>query len=416
MIDGIVAWLGQQMQTGLFASGAALGLAGAAAATVHRLLPWALQLIRAATTTSVIVDSRSDVFEPLLLWLHHHPYSTRCRRLTATLRSAGDHGDGDGKKELVFTPAPGSHLLRYRGCPIWLERRRLQKGDGESLLRGSTPSETLHLTALGRDRGLLRRLIEEAVARYGQPDPETTAIYGLGEYLEWERLARIRRRPLESVILPEGVVEGLLADASRFLAGATWYVERGIPWRRGYLLYGPPGTGKTSLVKALAGALDLDVAVINLASPKLDDAVLCRLFAEAPAHSVLLMEDVDSAFCQREHDDANGRVTFSGLLNAIDGVMSQEGHLLFMTTNHLDRLDPALIRPGRVDVRVETGAVNREMAKRMFLAFFPGEVALVDIFADALGANQVTMAYLQGHLLRHRDSAPDAARTALSLK
>lgn len=411
MIDQIVAWLGQQMQTGLFASGAALGLAGGAAASIHRLLPWACQLIRSVTTTSVTIDSRSDVFEPLLLWLHHHPYSARCRRLTATMRSGGE--DGDGKKELVFTPAPGSHILGYRGFPIWLERRRAQKSDGDSLLRGSTPGETLHLTAPGRDRGLLRHLIEEAAAHHGQTNPDITVIYGLDEYLEWDKLARIRRRPLDSVIFPEGVVDGLLADASRFLAGAAWHVQRGIPWRRGYLLYGPPGTGKTSLVKALAGALGLDVAVVNLASPKLDDSILCRLFAEAPARSVLLMEDVDSAFRQREHDDASGRVTFSGLLNAIDGVMSQEGHLLFMTTNHLDRLDPALIRPGRIDVRVETGPVDEEMAKRMFLAFFPGEIMLAKEFAVSLGTNEVTMASLQGHLLFHRDSARDAARTQL---
>lgn len=414
MIDQVMAWLGQQMQSGVFAGGAALGLAGGAAAAIHRLLPWAYRIVRTATTTSVTIDSRSDVFEALLLWLHHHPYSARCRRLAVSMRPAGD--DGEGRKELVFTPAPGSHVLGYRGLPIWLERRRAQKGDGESLLRGATPGETLRLTAPGRDRSLLRRLIEEAVARHGQPDPDTTAIYGLDEYLEWGKQARIHRRPLESVIFPEGVVESLLADASRFLAGADWHVQRGIPWRRGYLLYGPPGTGKTSLVKALAGALDLDVAVINLTSPKLDDGILCRLFAEAPARSVLLMEDVDSAFCQREHNDANKRVTFSGLLNAIDGVMSQEGHLLFMTTNHIDRLDPALIRPGRVDVRIETGPVDERMARRMFLAFFPGETLLADEFAASLQTTEVTMAYLQGHLLRHRDSALDAARTGLALK
>lgn len=411
MIDGIVAWLGHQMQTGLFASGAALGLAGGLAAAVHRVLPWACRLIRSATTTSVDVDSRSDVFEPLLLWLHHHPYSARCQRLSASMRSM----DGGEKKELVFTPAPGSHLLAHRGLPIWLERRRAQKNDGEAVLRGATQGETLHLTSFGRDRGLLRDLIEEAVARHGQSDPDTTAIYGLDEYLEWGRLARVRRRPLTSVIFPEGVVERLVADASHFLAGPAWHIERGIPWRRGYLLYGPPGTGKTSLVKALAGALDLDVAVVNLASPKIDDSVLCCLFAEAPAHSILLMEDVDAAFRQRETGEANSRVTFSGLLNAIDGVMSQEGHLLFMTTNHIDRLDPALIRPGRIDVRIETGPVDVEMAERIFLAFFPGETALASEFATAVELQKTTMATVQGHLLCHRDSARDAVRTLRSL-
>lgn len=96
---------------------------------------------------------------------------------------------------------------------------------------------------------------------------------------------------------------------AQIINGASWHIERGIPWRRGYLLYGPPGTGKTSLVKALAGTLDLDVAVINLASPRLDDATLCRLFANAPAHSILLLEDADAAFHHRSHQNANARTS-----------------------------------------------------------------------------------------------------------
>lgn len=409
MIDGILAWFVQQMQSGLFASGAALGLAGGAVAAVHRWLPLAYRLILSATSTSVTIDSHSDVFEPLLLWLNDHPYSARCRRLSVTTRKARE----ESRSELVFTPAPGPHVFAYRGVPVWLERRRSQKGESDSLFRGSGQGETIRLTAPGRDRRLLRQLIEEAMARYGQDNPDTTAIFGLGEYLDWERLTRVKRRPLDSVIFPAGVIEGVLEDAKRFLAGADWHVQRGIPWRRGYLLYGPPGTGKTSMVKALAGTLDLDVAIVNLASPKLDDGALCRLFAEAPAHSILLMEDVDSAFCQREHNEAGGRITFSGLLNAIDGVMSQEGHLLFMTTNHIDRLDPALIRPGRIDVRVETGLVDEDMATRMFLAFFPGENRLAADFARQAEKQRTSMASLQSHLLLYRDQ-PELAAGALS--
>jgi chaperone BCS1 len=225
----------------------------------------------------------------------------------------------------------------------------------------------LRLTLLGRDRHELRHLIANAMKKHGRPDPNYTQIYGLAEYLEWEKLARIRKRPLASVILPRGVVENVIKDATRFLEGAEWHAERGIPWRRGYLLYGPPGTGKTSLVKSLAGALGLDLAIINLTASRLDDQSLSGLFAGAPARSILLIEDIDAAFAQRDRDDAGRGITFSGLLNAIDGVASQEGHLLFMTTNHIERLDPALIRPGRVDMRIPFGLLDQTLALRMLL-------------------------------------------------
>lgn len=406
MIDHIMAWLGAQLRNGIFASGAALGVAGGAVALVHRLLPWLNRILISAITTSVSVDSRSSVFEPLLIWLHHHPYADRCRRLTVTMRETEDTA---GARELIFTPAVGSHFLGYHGFPIWLERR-VQKAEKDPLAPSVGPSETLHLTALGRDRRILRQLIEDAVDRFGRDDPTTTVIYGVDEYLDWDRLSRIHRRPIDSVVLPDGVVEDLVADAARFLAGAAWHIERGIPWRRGYLLYGPPGTGKTSLVKALAGALDLDVAVVNLTSPRLNDTGLCKLFAEAPRRSVLLMEDVDAAFSLRTRQEVGSQVTFSGLLNAVDGVMSQEGHLLFMTTNHLERLDPALIRPGRVDVRLETCLADPSMARRMFLIFFPDQLPLADCFATAFATSPASTAAIQAYLLIHRDDAAAAVR------
>ena len=407
MIHSVISSLNLHPQANLLVSGAALGVAGSIMATLYRLLPSLLQLLRRATTTSVTIEGRSDLFEPMLLWLNGHPYAARCRRLSVSVRL---NGEDRREQKLVFTPAFGAHVLGHRGRPIWLEREREHKGERDSLSRTGARGERLTLTSAGSDRAFLRHLMEEVMAKYGHSDPDVTAIHGVDGYLEWDRLARVRKRPLESVIMSAGIVEDLLVDATRFLNSAEWHAARGIPWRRGYLIYGPPGTGKTSLVKALAGALGLDMAVIGLASPKLDDGTLGRLFANAPLHSVLLMEDVDAAFCQRDHGEQASQVTFSGLLNAIDGVMSQEGHLLFMTTNHVDRLDPALIRPGRIDVRIETGPVNEEMARRMFLAFFPSEAVLADRFAARFQASKLTMAHLQNHLLRYRDMPQDAVK------
>jgi len=118
-------------------------------------------------------------------------------------------------------------------------------------------------------------------------------------------MAQRKPRPLSTVVLPDGVGEGILADMQRFLCSEEWYANRGIPYRRGYLLHGPPGTGKSSLCLALAGALKMDVCLISLSDPSLDDEGLRTSLTNAPAGSLLLFEDVDSIFVGRDKVSAD---------------------------------------------------------------------------------------------------------------
>jgi chaperone BCS1 len=139
------------------------------------------------------------------------------------------------------------------------------------------------------------------------------------------------------------------------------------------LLYGLPGTGKSSFISALAGHFGYSICILSLSERTLDDDRLNYLLNNAPPNCFLLLEDVDAAFVSRDlFDNAQHRayegmtrVTFSGLLNAIDGVTSTEERILFMTTNHIDRLDSALIRPGRVDVKQYFGNCNKEMLEKV---------------------------------------------------
>ncbi|MGD0053595.1 MAG: AAA family ATPase [Vulcanimicrobiaceae bacterium] len=210
------------------------------------------------------------------------------------------------------------------------------------------------------------------------------------------------------MILADDAARNALADLQGFLADRTWYVERGLPYRRGYLLHGPPGGGKSSLTFALASELGMDLYVLNLAAPMLDDTLLALLMRRIPARGILLIEDVDAAFTAREKSDtAASHVTFSGLLNALDGVSSRDSQITVMSTNHIERLDPALIRPGRVDCRLFLGNAQREQARELFARFFP-ESDLAAAFADRVGDGAVSMAALQRHLVAHR-SDPRAA-------
>ncbi|KAG8702515.1 hypothetical protein FRC11_011430, partial [Ceratobasidium sp. 423] len=173
-------------------------------------------------------------------------------------------------------------------------------------------------------------------------------------------------------------------DAKDFMASENWYSERGIPFRRGYLLHGAPGSGKTSLIHALAGELKLDVYVISLSRRGFDDARLHEIISDLPPRAIALIEDIDASFTTAVGvrgssagatspfgGDEGGGVTLAGLLAAIDGVAAQEGRLLFATTNHIEVLDPALTRPGRMDVHVEFRLASKWQAKQLFKSFFP---------------------------------------------
>lgn len=166
-------------------------------------------------------------------------------------------------------------------------------------------------------------------------------------------------------MLADRIAERLVSDLEEWRASASWYAARGIPYRRGYLLHGPPGCGKTSFIVALAGHLDLDICLLSLSDDGLTDDRLSHALSVLPPKCIVLLEDIDAAF------NRAGSLTFSGLLNTLDGAASSEDRVVFMTTNHLQRLDAALIRPGRVDVVEEIGLATEEQIERLFRRFYP---------------------------------------------
>ena len=152
--------------------------------------------------------------------------------------------------------------------------------------------------------------------------------------------------------------------------------------------YGAPGTGKTSIIHSLAGELGLDVFIVSLSRSNLDDNVLQQLISDLPEKCIALMEDIDAAFHHSLNRDSENlekttgdskeegpKITLSGLLNALDGVGAQEGRLLFATTNRYDALDPALRRPGRMDVHVEFKLASQYQAGELFKRFYKPEQA-----------------------------------------
>lgn len=152
----------------------------------------------------------------------------------------------------------------------------------------------------------------------------------------------------------------------------------GIPYRRGYLFYGPPGCGKSSFIKAVAGHFGLGVCLMTLSNRELTDDALTVLLNETPRRCIIVIEDIDAAVRSRDalHSEASSGgpshgITLSGLLNALDGIASQEGRILILTTNKRHALDDALVRPGRVDKKIYFDLASRAQLADYFRAFFP---------------------------------------------
>ncbi|KAJ5306947.1 hypothetical protein N7508_005962 [Penicillium antarcticum] len=309
----------------------------------------------------------------------------------------------DKYKTLRFTPAQGSHYFWYRNRPIMLERLR-QEGSARWVLN----NERLYLSCLGRDPTILKTLLAEAQQAYVERDGNLTVIYrgqracATSPYDWYRGMARLPR-PLSTVILDQEQKQSFINDIKEYLHPRTrrWYSNRGIPYRRGYLFHGPPGTGKTSLCFAAAGLLGLKLYLLNLNSTALDEDGLASLFAALPRRCIVLLEDIDAAgitstrgktiistpeptideTIPSEGDGdadatvvpetpAKGGVTLSGLLNVIDGVAASEGRILVMTTNHADKLDPALLRPGRVDMTINFGYTSEADIREMFISIY----------------------------------------------
>lgn len=226
----------------------------------------------------------------------------------------------------------------------------------------------------------------------------------------WEVASVVKPRKLDSVILDQNVLSNLVGDIQTFRNSRTWYEQTGIPYRRGYLLHGIPGSGKTSTVSALSGYFRVPLYYLNLADPLLNDSILLRLITVIAPHSILLLEDIDNIFHVRKPASENVKISFTGLLNALDGVASAEAITLFITANNTELLDEALIRPGRVDYRMHFGFATEYQAKTLFSRFYGSEGAqYADDFLEVFRTDSKrSMAFLQQTFLSYRHDPEQA--------
>jgi len=244
-------------------------------------------------------------------------------------------------------------------------------------------------------------------------------------------------KALDGLIFPQRV-KGLIKEIELWRSNRTWHQEKGIPWKRGWLLYGPPGTGKTALARAFAEDLNMPIYVFNLAEMSNHELIKAWSDMQVNVPCIALIEDIDNVFHGRENvarknggmmsflfprkkdEDGEERkgssltpLTFDCLLNCLDGVERTDGIFAIISTNDISKVDPALgqprklpdgttefisTRPGRIDKAVELTymepADKKLMAKRI-LGEYPDEYLAMLEFIDRYTELQETPAQFQ---------------------
>jgi hypothetical protein len=308
------------------------------------------------------------------------------------------------RPRLVFVPEKGSYSFDFQGKTIYAVFSTHTEEGGKK----TKQSIVLRTYSPSSDTTILKQLVQQALSTQYKKEQNKTSLFQ-AYYDRWRRTTARAPRSLESVVLKDGMVEELLADIEAFRSSKEWYAEAGVPWRRGYLLYGPPGTGKSSTILALAGKLNMSVCLLSLSNGSLTDTTLQELMTTAPSGSFILLEDIDAAFPKVDKKEkslvgtdaaSTSSVTLSGLLNCLDGIVAQEGGIVFLTTNHPEKLPPALLRPGRCDKRFLFDKADQDQIRRMFIKFFGRSSA--DEVSRHFPSNVLTTAQIQGFFMNYR--------------
>lgn len=200
-------------------------------------------------------------------------------------------------------------------------------------------------------------------------------------------------RSFDSIFLEKDIKEDLIDDINNFLTKEKWYKDHGIPYRRSYLFSGPPGTGKTSMVEAMAHLTHRKIKILRL-TDIISDSHLAALVLSIEPETILLIEDIDASSnivrsrnhklqthnvgettfgelahlidSRRKEEKGIPPLTLSGMLNALDGVSVPDGIIFVLTTNHVEHLDRAVIRPGRIDRRLELENCSMDRIRKMY--------------------------------------------------
>ncbi|WVZ11145.1 hypothetical protein V8G54_015675 [Vigna mungo] len=341
-------------------------------------------------------------------------------RITSTYKSL-KVGKLENEKHLNLAVDPSQEVVdEFEGTKFsW----KLDENSDENSRHSWKQAFVLTFEERNRER-VLDRYIPHVLKTYEamKSEKRILEIHSRRSY-EWTHRELSHPATFDTLALDPELKQAIVDDLDRFKKRKEFYKKVGKPWKRGYLLYGPPGTGKSSLIAAIANHLKFDVYDLDL-SYITSDSDLMEAMRDISRSSILVIEDID---CNKEvHDRSkpkqdsdiekgSGKFNLSNLLNFVDGLRSGggEGWVTIFTTNHKEKIDPALLRPGRMDMHIHLSFLRGKAFPIMASNYLgiEGDHPVVEEIKGMLEKTQVTPAVVGEHLIRNED--PDLALEAL---
>jgi chaperone BCS1 len=227
---------------------------------------------------------------------------------------------------------------------------------------------------------------------------------------DWSVYNKIPKRTLKTIYIDESIKSKILDDVLNFLKPEVEdeYNAFGIPYKKIYLLTGSPGSGKTSLIKALCNEINYNLGMLTI-TKETTNTTLLNAFKYIDPKSIILIEDIDCLFNKRQATNDNAQITFSNLINIMDGVLTKSGTIIFITTNHPDQLDSALLRPGRIDMILQINLPKKDEIEKLFIdlmsRYLDKETIKTDFdrFYDTIYKRKLSMSAIVNFLFTYKD-------------
>lgn len=312
------------------------------------------QKIKRNLIYNVKIYQYDELFSILESYLYHK-YNSKYRGVEASLREefATPITINSNEKEndkISYKQEETTFIVKYRGKNLIITK------DKEKLDKAQNIKDVYfrkyNISGLKAKKQIDDFLNEAIDFSKSKKEENIIKVCSNSNWGEWLYPKTVKIKPFNKTIINQNVKTSLLKELDEFNNSEQWYINANIPYKRGLCLYGPPGTGKTTLALAIANYTKRKVYCLNLNCIE-NDSNLPRAFSDMEENAILLIEDIDRVFVGRENVRSECKITFSALLNCLDGAFYKHGLITIITTNHIDKLDEALLRTGRIDTKIE---------------------------------------------------------------